>query len=82
MRKIKFEKTSPKRLSLKNQHTEKKKYEEPGCCDANNYLVYWNGNYWVNYIEGTGCGQIEVEIHYCPFCGQKLDEQTQTKIMP
>jgi hypothetical protein len=77
--KISFEKTRPKRLHLRYQSTEKKKYDKPGCCTINNYLVSWNGTYWVNYVEGNGFGTTEVEIHYCPFCGQKLDAQTPAK---
>jgi hypothetical protein len=77
MKNFKFEKTRPKRLLSKDQYIEKKKYNKPGCCTVNN-IVYWNELHWVHFVE-SDFGIFELEVHYCPFCGQKLDAQTPAK---
>lgn len=70
-----LEKTKPRKLKPHEQAIglKKKRYEEPGCCDIVNCIVYWNGKCWVHLPDAGGPGPTpEIQVHYCPFCGEEL----------
>jgi len=79
-REVRFEKTRPIKLRSNQQKADRVKYDEPGCCDVINCVVRWNGTRWVHEPENSGCGLVEMEVHFCPFCGTKLDDQTPAKL--
>jgi hypothetical protein len=78
-REVTFEKCRPHRLPASKQKETRAKWDKPGCCDAINCVVHWNGTHWVHEPDNAGCGLIEMEVCYCPFCGTKLDNQTPAK---
>ena len=76
---LELQKTKPKRLAAKRQKHPPAKWNEPGCCDISNCVVYWNGQCWVHLPDSGGAVQCEIQVHYCPFCGTKLTDETPAK---
>jgi hypothetical protein len=74
----KIQKTRPRMLGEKEVSAEKKKWDKPGCCDVEPQEIRWRGSCWGIFMEAGGPpAEFEViEVHYCHFCGQKLDSET------